>query len=127
MDFKQYFWFDGISVQTLTDGMGSSCIFISAPPVVSCKALNLHIPPCFLYDLFTGLLFSVSFSRLCPGLILYSARAQINSFLLFSDSLVSSFTACLYRITGELIYYGHRKKNKGSEGEEKEKGVCGGQ
>lgn len=112
MDFKQYFWFGGISVQTLTDGLGSSCIFISVPTLVSCKALNLHIPPCFLYDLFTGLPFSLSFFRPCPGLILYLAvpRAQTNYFLLLSDSLVSSFTAHLYRITGELMYYGHREK-----------------
>lgn len=117
MDLKQYFWFGGISVQTLTDGMGSSCIFISVPLLVSCKALNLPLPPCLLYDLFTGLPFSLSFPRPCPGLILYSAasRAQTNYFLLFSDSLVSSFTAQLYRI----IVYGHREKNKGSEGEEK--------
>lgn len=117
MDFKQYFWFGGISVQTLTDGMGSSCIFISVPPLVSCKALSLHIPPCFLYDLFTGLPFSLFFSRPCPVLILYSAvpRGQNNSFPLFSDSLVSSFIAHLERITGELMYYGHREKNEGSE------------
>lgn len=40
--------------------------------------------------------------------------------------MLSSFTAHLYRITGEFIYYGHRGKNKGSEGAGKEKGdMCG--
>lgn len=117
MDSKQYFWCGGISVQRLTDGMGSSCIFISVSPLVSCKTLNLHIPPYFPYDLFTGLPFSLSFSTPCPGLILHSAvpRGQNKSFVLFSDSLVSSFNGHLERVTGELMYYGHREKKEGSE------------
>jgi len=90
-------------VQTLTDGMGSSCIFISVPPVVSCKALNLHISPLLLYDLFTCLPFPVSFSSPCPGLVLYSVvpRAWYNPFLLFL-TLQSALSLLFYTESLEI-------------------------